>query len=99
MAVRECNGCVPPGRRRRSLAVLFFFSTAWWSRQLLVRPTTLHKFAAEISEAVNVGDWALAGPMVYWCSCCCEALVEQQRNVLPDKTGGPVCFVASAACA
>jgi hypothetical protein len=43
----------------------------------LGEPLGLHKFAAEISVAVNVGECAVQGR--YGCSGCSEALVENSN--------------------
>jgi hypothetical protein len=64
MAVRE--SAVADAAEVARGSMLDIFSRAdWWSRQLLLvsRPS-LHKFAAEISVAVNVGEGALLGPML-----------------------------------
>jgi hypothetical protein len=70
----RCAGCVLGAGACAELALLGVWWAEGWSAVLLVRPN-LHKFAAEISVAVNVGEGDC------WGRRCCpwlrEAVVEQ----------------------
>lgn len=80
----------------------FFVSTGGLVEQtaLLVSRLNVLKFAAEISVAVNVGEWALLGPMLAGTGAVAVVRLwwSSRETCCSDKTGGPVCSVASTAC-